>query len=307
MKAIIVGFGRIANTIAHDKKIASVFKYASHAQALSAHPDFDWIGIVDPADGTTEAAAEWGIQVGQVEDFEDAEFATLAIPPGARLDIVKRLPNLKAVLIEKPVGDAEEFIEYCEGRGIDVTVNFWRRGVPFFQSMSEGTLIGKIQTVFCLYGNGLKNNGSHLIDFLHMLFGDVRSVTRIGECETLQSLGCSGPMDDVSATFVLEMDGFHIHCAPIDFNHYREVSVDIWGESGRLSIMNESLNVGLSLMQPHRGMERQQEVSSEPMASTQPDVEMAFYNLYTSIAEGESLSPISEAVKTEKVLKGIIG
>ena len=33
--------------------------------------------------------------------------------------------------------------------------------------------IGKIQSAFGLYGNGLKNNGSHLIDWARMFLGEV--------------------------------------------------------------------------------------------------------------------------------------
>ena len=44
--------------------------------------------------------------------------------------------------------------------------------------------IGKIQSAFGLYGNGLNNNGTHLIDWSRMFLGEVNWVQAIanGEC-----------------------------------------------------------------------------------------------------------------------------
>lgn len=311
MKSIIVGFGRIANSIRLDKKIAKVFKYASHAQVLAEHPDFKWIGVVDPSPDAQAAARVWGIQPGVLKDFEEAEFAVLTVPSELRQGIVESLPNLKAVMIEKPMGDTgEAFLKYCEWRDIEVTVNFWRRGVPFFQEMARAGVkncVGDIQVVNCLYGNGVMNNGSHLIDFIHMMFGDVGLVATHKKPRTLKSLGCSGPMDDYSVPFTLEMvGGFDVHVAPIDFGKYREVSMDIWGTKGRLCFMQESLVAHQYKVTDHRAMENQKEVNTDMYERVSVDVSRAFFNLYTSIAKGESLSPGRQAIKTEEVLKGII-
>ena len=307
MKSIIVGFGRIANSIRHDAKISKVFRYASHAQVLAEHPAFEWVGIVDPGD-VAEAAAEWGKPVGTLEDFQEAEFAAITAPPAARLGIVSNLPALKAVMIEKPLGDeGEAFLKYCKGREISVSVNFWRRGVRYYRDLDLRKQVGQVQAVFCTYGNGLMNNGSHLIDFLQMLFGDIECAAH-SEVDTLESLGCSGPMDDYSVNFVLRaMEGmFPILGAPIDFNDYREVSVDIWGTKGRLFIGQESLQVCKYPVVNHRGMENQKEVSATAFTTERVDVSDSIWNLYTSIAEGNPLSPGEGALKTERILKGLI-
>jgi len=312
MKSIVVGFGRIANSIRLDKKISGVFRFASHAQVLHEHPKFDWIGVVDPAKEAREAAKFWDIRCGELEDFRHAEFAVLTIPPEARLDAVRKLPRLKAVMIEKPMGNSgEAFLKYCRSKNIAVTVNFWRRGVPLFQELAGGGLarrIGRTQAVFCTYGNGLRNNGSHLIDFIHMLFGDVVEIHPAGPPATVQSTGCSGQMDDYHAAFTLRMRrGFDVAVLPVDFNKYREVSVDVWGDKGRLGLYQESLRLLQFPLVEHRAMERQKEIASDLFEVTNVDVSEAFYNLYTSIAEGRSLSPGDGAIKTEHVLKGIIG
>jgi len=314
MRSIIVGFGRIANSISKDKKIASRFRYASHAQVLKEHPAFEWVGVADPSRQAQKDAKKWDVPViGELEEViqkANPEFAVLATPVGTRLDIIKQMPDLKHVLIEKPYGDeGPEILAYCKENNIEPSVNFWRRGVPFYRDFARHQMkqmIGDVQAVFCVTGNGIYNNGSHLIDFLRMLFGNVKGVARIGDAKTLKSVGCSGPLDDYHVSFALEMNGFHIMVQPVDFNHYREVSVDIWGTKGRVGLYHESLSAHLYPKADHRAMERQSEISSDRFAATAPDVSNALYNLYTSISAGVTQSPGINAIEAEKVINAIV-
>ena len=36
--------------------------------------------------------------------------------------------------------------------------------------------LGRIQSVISIYGNGIRNNGIHLIDFSRFLFGEISSL-----------------------------------------------------------------------------------------------------------------------------------
>src|SRR3990167_10292969 len=158
MKSIIVGFGRIANSIRHDKKMAKYFPLASHAQVLDKHPAFDWIGVADQLPEARKAAwDEWQVEATNSPcTFPGAEFAVLAIPPAARLGVIEALPNLKAVLLEKPAGD-ESLLAYCKARRIAVHVNFWSRGDDLYRELARwrlAVMIGAVQAVFCTYGNG---------------------------------------------------------------------------------------------------------------------------------------------------------
>jgi len=313
MRSALIGFGRIGNSIRHDKKISEYFTFSSHAQVLSEHPCYEWVAVVDPVAEARRAALEWEVPsvVGSVKEISnhDIEFAVLAIPPGQRIEAIKQLPTLKSVLIEKPMGaEGANFLAYCKGRGIDVSINFWRRGDRTYRELASGGLkerIGKPQAVFCTYGNGLFNNGSHLVDFIQMLFGEVKDVITMCPPTTLKSLGCSGPMDDYHATFVLCMDGFNVMVHPVNFDLYREVGVDIWGEKGRLAFYQESLGIFHYPVNEHRAMERQKEVSSDAPKVVPQTVGDALYNIYTSINYGKSLSPAT--MKTEDILNRVIG
>ena len=290
MKSILVGFGRIGNSIRHDAKIARYFKYASHAQVLKEHPAFEWIGVVDSSEEARQAAErEWGVETCQHDGpFVGAEFAVITSPPETRLDVVKRLWNLRACLIEKPLGpQGREFLDYCAGRDIAVSINFWRRAVPDYRRALND--IGQVQAVHAVYGNGLYNNGSHLVDFCDMLFGKPALANRISPAMTLGALGCSGPVDDYAVDFVLVYPGFTVTAHALDYRHYREFALDIWGTKGRLEIRAESQELAFSLAKPHRGMENQKEVAQTAVWTV--DTRTALYDLYTSIAEGKPMSP----------------
>lgn len=138
LRTIIVGFGQIANGLRHDAKMAEYFSYATHAQVLSDHAAFDWLGAVDPSESAQQAAREdWNIphvsgDLASVAREVKPEVAIIAAPPGERAEIVQQLPTLKAVLVEKPLGmggdEGQAFVKFCRKKNVHVQVNFWRRG-----------------------------------------------------------------------------------------------------------------------------------------------------------------------------------
>jgi len=309
MRSVIIGFGRIANSIRYDKKMSWYFPYASHAQVLSDHPDFQWLGVVDPDPEAQSDARKWGVPyVGTLEMVAEKvrpEFAVITTPPHTRMEIVKSLPDLQAIMIEKPVGsEGMVLMAYCEQRDIEVTVNFWRRGVGAYMQLPSrfGELIGRPQAVFCTYGNGLYNNGSHLVDFLRMLFGEVTDVKSLGVPERLGVLGCSGPVDDYHASFFLDFGGIPAFVAPLDFSKYREVGVDIWGTEGRLFICQESLKLLHYHMDFHRSMENQKEIANDIFDVEAVDVRYGLHNLYDAISERKTRSPGENGLIVEHIL-----
>jgi len=98
--------------------------------------------------------------------------------------LAKVCPKLKGVLCEKPLSanpdDAWAFVDFCRARGILLQVNLWRRCDPFLaadwqQENSPRSSVNR-QIVRGVYGNGLLNNGTHLVDLCRMLFGEVVGV-----------------------------------------------------------------------------------------------------------------------------------
>ncbi|MCG8509229.1 MAG: Gfo/Idh/MocA family oxidoreductase, partial [Rhodospirillales bacterium] len=91
--------------------MARHIKYQAHAQVLRDHPDFDWQAVIDPDPQARRAARDdWGIPiaVARPQDLPpsfEPEVAILAVPPAPRSELVRDLPTVKALVVEKPLGD----------------------------------------------------------------------------------------------------------------------------------------------------------------------------------------------------------
>lgn len=295
LRTAIVGFGQVGAGYADDPVMARYYPFATHAQALRAHPGFNWQGVVDVSEAALQTAqTRWNIphtarSVEELAQVYSPEVAVLATPPATRSELLSCLPDLRAVLVEKPLGEnraqSEAFLAECARRGIVVQVNLWRRADKLFQELAAGQLqevIGDVQAVFAVYGNGLRNNGTHLVDFARMLFGEI-TCARIAPGVVPTP---AGPLPgDVQVPFTLHMgNGICLMAQPVNFTHYRENSLDIWGTRGRLCIEQEGLNVRIFPRCPHRATQDEHEIASDCAHSLPSTVGNAFYRMYDNLA-----------------------
>ena len=318
LRTAVIGFGQIAARYADDPLMAKYYPYATHAQVLFNNPQFEWLAVVDPDENSrSEASTHWEVPY-VAEDIShlgrlasDIDVAVIATPPQFRLDIIEKLPNLKAVLVEKPLGctldEANLFLEYCEKRNILVQVNFWRRADQLFRALATNELkerVGTIQAVHAVYGNGLLNNGSHLVDFIRMLLGEVSFVAPLGEHSFIE-----GPIKhDMNLGFLLGLEsGVSVVAQPIQFSCYREVGIEIWGEKGHLSILNEGLTVTYRQSTQNRAMSETNEISFDDADYLESTVGDALFHMYENLAlalKGNKTlcSPGASALKTSQIV-----
>jgi predicted dehydrogenase len=188
----------------------------------------------------------------------------------------------------------------------------WRRGDQTLQQLAGGelrALIGDVQAGFALYGNGLYNTGSHLVDMVRMLLGDIVEVTALSE---LQSERKSPIPRDHRLAFSLRLNsGVVVGVHSLDFGHYREVGLDLWGTTGRLQIAHEGLGLYHFPKAEHRALDAEFEVACDRPRSLDPGAGEALYVLYSNLAQAirtgvPLLSPISSALKTEAVLDAVL-
>lgn len=321
LSTVLIGFGKIGAMYADDPVMRQYYRYSTHAQVLAEHPDFSWDAVVDLSDEALEhARTKWGIRhtansIDELVKTYDPEVAVVATPPQHRASILKSLPNLKAILVEKPIGtglqSTEEFVTHCRQHAIKVQVNLWRRADSAFRDLASGGIearIGRPQAVFCVYGNGLLNNGTHMIDFVRMLFGEIESVKLLLPPKVLTDSPIQG---DVAACFAIVMrSGLVVNFQPIDFKHYRENAIDIWGERGYISIRQEGLLMRVSPVRPNRAMTGEREVATDEWKDIESTVGTAFYDMYTNLADslfsGVPLcSSLYSALETERIVEEI--
>lgn len=295
VKTAVIGFGKIAAGYADDPAQTRWYPYATHAQVLRDHPEFEWQAVVDVAAETRKQAQErWQVPEtaacpGELSCAGEIELVVIATPPENRIEILSAFPRLRAVLVEKPLAltleEAESFLDACKKRGILVAVNFPRRSDKTLRALAQGGLeerIGRPMAMFGTYGNGLQNNGTHLVDLVRMLLGEVVEVQAVAHLAPV----LEGPIPgDTNPAFSLRLDNEHaVMIHPVRFSHYREVGLDIWGERGRLSLLHESLTLIQSPLAPCRSLTGANEILHEAAETSATTVGHALYEVYENLA-----------------------
>jgi predicted dehydrogenase len=321
LRTVIVGLGKVGAAYADDPKMARYYPYSTHAQVLCEHPAFAWEAAVDVSEEACRRVRDrWSVPhvVHTIQDLPRdcrPEVAVLSTPPHIRLAIMQQLPALRAVLVEKPLGrtvaEGEQFLEYCRQREIRVQVCLWRRADEAFRDLAAGRLeewVGLPQAVFGTYGNGLLNNGTHLIDFVRMLFGEIAAVQAASATARWHESPIPG---DVNIPFCLYLtSGLVVMMQPLRFAHYRENGLDIWGEHGRLSIVQEGLVMLLYPQRENRAVVGEREIASDEPQTVPTTVGHAFYHLYSNLAaavhDGAPLwSPGESALQTARAVEAV--
>jgi len=319
LRTVVIGFGKIGAGYANDPLMARHYRYVTHAQVLAAHPAYSWDAVVDVSEPVLEIArTKWNVPhtATRLEDLP-ADFrpdiAILATPPDTRLPILEQLPTVRGLLVEKPLGktlaDARSFLDACAERNILVQVNYWRRADEAFRKLAGGgleALIGKQQAVFGVYGNGLLNNGSHVVDFVRMLCGPVESVSAVGGIQPFTGSPVPG---DLNFPFTLRLSsGIAAMIQPLRVEHFRENGLDLWGKKARLSILLSGLGVILYPAKKNRAMQHERELAVDKPRMLKTTIGDALYRMYDNLSDavmngGPLCSPGASALKTARVVQ----
>ena len=90
----------------------------------------------------------------------------------------------RLIFLEKPISSSLEetvsAVEKCESLGIKLAINYTRRWAPDVIRLRKELVSekwGEVRSVVCHYNKGLLNNGSHMIDLLKYLFGELQLVS----------------------------------------------------------------------------------------------------------------------------------
>lgn len=320
LRTVLIGFGRIAAGYARDVRMGRWFSFATHAQVLRTHPAFAWMAVVDTDQhARSDARQNWSVEnvVACLDDLENPnlfEVAVLATRPEERFNILERLPNLKAIVVEKPLAadllTARDFLSKCASRNILVQVNFPRRGDSEMRRLAAKLpeIIGEVQASFALYGNGISNNGSHIVDWARMFLGEIKWVRALPDGLNITEGPISG---DSSFSFTLGLiGGTCLVAQPLTFANFRENSLDIWGEKGRLSFFQEGLLASTFSRTEHRFLDSNFEIACDRPELSLTGQGKAIYELYSNLAralrgEEELWSSGKEALRVMEIVAAI--
>lgn len=310
LTTLLIGCGQAAAGYGFDAQYKEFYRYATHVDVLAEHPDFTWVAAVDPLAEARSAITARYPDIAVAASIKELpatlpsfDVAVIATPATVRLQLLDQLPaTVTAVIVEKPLGqtvrECEKFLARASERGITVHVNLWRRADTLHRELTGRGLhqrIGALQGVSMIYGGGLHTTATHLVDWLAMVAGDIESVQ-------------GGPQ---YSGILRSETGVVAMLLALDFRHYREVTLDLWGTHGRLTIGNEALVYEVRSLAPHRVMAGDKEIAGDaPGEKLVPTVGEAFYNLYTNVArvEQKAESPLASgalALQAARVIAAI--
>jgi len=218
----------------------------THAGAARLCPGLELAGGADPDPGRREAfRLAFGVPAfASAEEMFAAlrpDMAAVATPPDLHADgVLAALDGgVRAVVCEKPLEAdprrAGELVRQCRERGAILAVAHWMRwSAPWTgaaRMLREGGL-GTPRRVRYLYSKGLFNSGTHALDILRLLFGEIAEV----RAEGASMLDTGEPNVDGRVRF---RNGLEAELRTLDYREHFTTECDILGGLGRLVLGDE--------------------------------------------------------------------
>lgn len=213
----------------------------SHAGAHGCSRLIELVAGADTDVGRCQLfAVTWGVPVFQ--DYIEMlsrlkpDIVSVCLPPeGHQQACLAALEaGARAIICEKPFTSsadaAFQLSAACAERGVLLAVNHWMRWCPQWNTVrdivrSDG--LGELQQARYIYAKGVRNSGSHAVDMLRYLWGEVRSVR--SEAATLLDTGELNI--DARITF---RSGQIVDLRTVDYRRHFSTELDLIGTGGRL-------------------------------------------------------------------------
>ncbi|MGO9952140.1 MAG: Gfo/Idh/MocA family protein [Dissulfurispiraceae bacterium] len=288
----------------------------THAHAFSTHPGFNLLGFADTNhERAQNAALLWNCEafgsIAEAFQKNKVDVVCVAVPDELHYELLKTIVAmpLKAVFTEKPltktVGEAKEIVELYTERAIPVCVNYRRCFVPEFESLRDkirGESFGKYLTGTGYYGKGFLHNGSHLINLLSFLIGEIVS-HQIVDSEI------DFYPDDPAISTRITFDNnkpfnlYHINCF-----HYTIFEVDLLFEAGRVRITDTGFKIEYhtvienTVYKDYNFLMKTGEINTQLGRSLYHSAD----NIYNHLTNGEQLKcTLHDAFKTMQICESI--
>ena len=192
LSVLIIGCGNIGGRF--DEGGNHLGHTFSHAGAYSLNNNYSIDGCIDTDPNALKRFAKaWNISkaYSSIEELlknnHRYDVISICTPTNNHKDSVLSAILLKPKLIfcEKPLGsnlnEVVKIVEACQKKNILLAVNYTRRwsdDILDLKKSIDNKEYGSLRSISGIYTKGLVNNGSHLLDLILFLFGDLDFVAR---------------------------------------------------------------------------------------------------------------------------------
>lgn len=237
---LIIGAGKIA-AFYDNPNSSSVI---THAHAFTRNENFNLVGFFDiNTDKAIYASEIWGGKcfIALEDAFKEntIDVVTIAVPDEYHFDVLKEILNYepKLILLEKPITktftEAQDIENILLKKNTKILVNYSRRFVEKYELIKEEVqteVYGSFVTGTCYYGKGLIHNGTHAIDLIRYVLGDINKAY-------VKEVVFDHYIDDPSVSLELTLKtNKTINLQAIDCRNYTIFGMDLLFEKGRIRV-----------------------------------------------------------------------
>ena len=290
----------------------------THAHAFSKLEEFNLLGFVDIDYDKAEKAADiWHVKAFKSveEAFKDniIDVVSICVPDEFHFQIMKELLkyDIKLIFLEKPLAktlsEGKKILSLYDDIDTSVLVNYSRRFVKEFDNLKEEFNQGLYGSFLCgnaYYGKGLLHNGSHLIDFLMYIIGDIHSSIKLKSNIDFYE-------DDPSITGLLRFDdNATITINNIPCNNYTVFEIDLFFERKRIRIVDSGFDIEIYDVGKSERFKGYEDLNRVSKYSTELGLalENAALNIYNHLEYGEVLKcTLEDAYKAMEICDDLRG
>lgn len=258
LDAIIIGCGNIG--VGFDGPVSE--NILTHANAYRQTEGMRLVGVVDndPAKSAT-AGEKWGCA-----GFDNIETCLAELSPDVisictptqvhKQSIIESVKSYRPRLVfcEKPISDSVidtiMILQLLENNNIPIVVNYVHRFSPALRAARQEILDGgpgKFLSGHGIYTKGLLNNGSHMIDLIRYLLGDIKDFKVLGGRVDHQK---TDPSVDIYTSLMNHESGVYLSTG--DKGYYDIFELDLLFEKKRYRLLDLGLKFSIQEVQMSR-------------------------------------------------------
>lgn len=313
INALVVGAGKIG-AFFDSPKCEDIL---THAHAYIKHDYFNLVGFVDiTAELAGKAAQQWGGEA--FTSIQDAfekfhiDVVSICVPDEYHYSTIMQVLDypVRLIFAEKPLAktmnEAKKLLNYCKSKDVPLLLNYSRRfslKIEHIINAYKSGEYGRYLTGNGFYGKGVLHNGTHMLDLLRALLGEITSTQEISRVydfyETDPSISAVLGFEDQSQ-FVLQS----INCSKFTI-----FEADFMFERARVKLLNSGFNIELYNVNDSDRFAGYKNLSLKNSEKT--DLEYAMFNavenIYRFFSKGEKLKCTHiDGVQAMKIALGMI-
>lgn len=253
LSCAIIGAGSIGGLI----DAPSSANIASHAHAMSHHPDCKLTAICEPNDANQSAfIGRWGkvgtyYSLDSLLHYETIDLLAIASPTqfhASALEEALHVTSLNAILCEKPLVSTIKELAYLKplllASNKKILIHLMRRYDPSFIKLAHDIAMKKWGEVVCFHGvftKGLLHNGVHMLAVLSHFLGEIKS---------LKALHVKPLHEDISGDFEVELKDAKGLLSCFEALSYSCFELTIWFENGKIEIKEGGAKIDSFIKKP---------------------------------------------------------